>query len=183
MSLGAKIRRLIELKTKPDGTEYSIREIAREASRLYREQQISLKSEELTQAGASRQETALAVERVREQADVLTRQYLSEMKDGKRPNPPWDKIVALSLFFGVETDYFAVGAAATEKTESAENEVELFALAQQLVNHLDTDSDGEGFELVGALMRGGVKTDPRQLTGMLRMQLAAMNQAQDDQTE
>lgn len=183
MPLGAKIRQLIELKTKRDGTEYSIREIAREASRLYREQQIYLKREELAQAGASKQETALAVEQVREQPDVLTRQYLSEMKDSKRPNPPWDKIVALSLFFGVETDYFAVGAAATEKTRAAEAEVELFALAQQLVNHLDTDSDGKGIELVGALMRGGVKTDPQQLAGMFRMQLAAMNQAQDEQTE
>lgn len=183
MPLGAKIRRLIELKRQPDGSEYSISEIAREASRLYRQREISLKVEELTAAGASEQEIERAVEQIQGQPDVLVRSFLSEMKDGKRPNPPFDKIIALSLFFGVVTDYFAVGAAATEKTLKAEAEVELFALTQQLVNHLDTDSDGRGVELVGALMRGGVKTDPQQLAGMIRMQLAAMNQAQDDQPE
>lgn len=183
MPLGAKVRRLIHLKRQPDGSEYSISEIAREASRLYREHEISLKVEELTAAGASKQEIEQAVEVVRDRPDVLIRQFLSEIKDGKRPNPPWDKIVALSLFFGVDTDYFAVGAAVTEKTRKAEAEVELFALTQQLVNHLNTDSDGRGVELVGALMRGGVKTDPQQLAGMIRMQLAAMNQAQDDQPE
>jgi hypothetical protein len=183
MPLGAKVRRLIELKRQPDGEEYPITEIARAASKLYREQKISQRIAELTAAGADQRDIESAVEAVRGEPDVLSRQFMSEIKDGKRPNPPFDKIVALSLFFGVTVDYFAVGAAVTEATKRAEDEVELYALTQQLASRLDTDSSGKGAELMGALMRGGLKMDPQQLAGMFRLQLAAMDQAQEEQTK
>lgn len=183
MPLGAKVRRLMEIKRKPGGEEYSISEIAREASRLYREYKISQVVEELTAAKAGKRKIEAAVEEVQQEPDVLSRQFMSELKDSKRPNPPWDKIVALSLFFGVSTDYFAVGASVTEKTKEAEKEVELASMVMELMNHLDTDGSGKGAELVGALMRGGVKTDPQQLAGMFRLQLAAMDQARNEEPE
>ena len=183
MPLGAKVRRLIELKRQPGGEEYPISEIARTASGLDREQKISQRVGELTAAGASQQEIERAVEAIRREPDVLARSYLSEIKDGKRPNPPFDKIVALSLFFGVTVDYFAVGPAITEATKRAEDEVELYALTQQLASRLDTDSSGKGAELMGALMRGGLKMDPQQLAGMFRLQLAAMDQAHEEETK
>ncbi|MGA5598391.1 hypothetical protein ACPCSE_29575 [Streptomyces cellulosae] len=149
-------------------------EIAREASGLYREQQILQKTDELTAAGASQEVIDRELEEIRQAPDVIARSYLSEMLSGGHPNPPFAKIVALGLYFGVSTDYFAVGAAATEATKKAEQEVELVGLVSQFANHLDTESDGSGTALVGALMRGGVQTDPRQVQGMILMALAAM---------
>ena len=36
---------------------------------------------------------------------------------------------------------------------------------------------------MGALMRGGLKMDPQQLAGMFRLQLAAMDQAHEEETK
>jgi transcriptional regulator with XRE-family HTH domain len=161
MPLATKIRRLIDLKRQPDGSEYPLAEIAREASRLYRTKKNLLVNDE----GGE------------EEKDVLNRQFLSELLSGKRANPPFDKIEALSLFFEVSPAYFAIGAEVTEETRAAENEVQLIADLRELKEKLDTEGDEaseEGTELLAAIFRGAKEEDPQAVMGVFRMTLAAM---------
>jgi hypothetical protein len=182
MPLAAKFRRLWDLKGNPD-----ISQIAREASGLYRERQIFLKTEALRAGGASQSDIERAIEEFRElkevQRDVLNRQYLTELKGGKRPNPPFNIIEALSLYFGVSAAYWSIGPDATSATREAEKEVELIELTRQAAMNLNagTEGDEQGTLLVGALMRGVKLGDPQQMASVLRLALAALPKAEEDQ--
>jgi DNA-binding transcriptional MerR regulator len=181
MPLGAKFRKLHDLKLKSDGRRYDISEISREASRLYLERQILRRTQELTASGASMKEIAHACEELRGQPDALNRQYLTDLRDGKKRDAPFRVIEALSLFFEVPTDFFRIGDDATEETRAAEAEVELTELAVQLIRNLNnaTEGDDAGTELVMSLMRGGVEGDPKQVANVLRLARAAMNTPQE----
>lgn len=183
MPLGAKFRKLRDLKRRPDGTQYDISEIAREASRLYRERKIFLRRQELEAAGASADEISQACGEIQSQRDVIYRSFLSELKDGKRPNPPFSVIEALSLFFEVPTDFFRIGADATEETRQAEKEVELIELTVRAARLLNgptesDDEDAKGTQLAGALMRGLAQGTPQQAEGVLRLALQALELSQ-----
>jgi len=183
VSLAAKIRRLIDLRRDPDGETYPISTIASEASRLYRERQILARREQLRAAGASALEIEHETDRIRQEKDVLNRSYLSELKDGKRTNPTYNVIEALSLFFQVSPAYFFVGPAATQETERAEKDVELVAETVKMLRHLtsatksddeDVSGDDEVAQLFGALARGGQQGDPKQVINVLRLAVAAL---------
>jgi hypothetical protein len=186
MPLGAKFRKLHSLKLK-DGKPHDISEIARRASGLYRDRQILLKTRELEAAGASMEEIAQACEEIRRLPDAVNRQYLTDLRDGKKRDATFRVIEALSLFFEVPTDFWRIGADATDATRKAEKEVELIELTVQAARLLNgaTESDGgatEGAELVGALMRGAQQKDPDQVAGILRLALLALEAAPENQT-
>ncbi|MEU9405587.1 hypothetical protein AB0E08_07770 [Streptomyces sp. NPDC048281] len=186
--LGAKIRRLIELKRDPDTLQpYPLSVIAAEASRLYRERQIHRKVQELRDAHAIEQAIERVVEQIQQEKDVLTRPYLSGLVNDKRTNPTYNVIEALSLFFQVSPAYFFVGADATEATRAAEAEVELIELvvgAQKLLDSA-TESNGsktEGARLIGALFRGTQDKDPEQVEMILKVAVQALKGAPDSRT-
>jgi hypothetical protein len=183
MPLGTKFRKLRDLKRGPDGEPYSLSEIANESSRLYRAQQISRVTEQLQADGASMEQIAQACEEIRAASDAVNRQYLTDLRDGKKKDVTWRAIEALSLFFDVPTDFWRIGAEATEATRSAEEQVEAIAAMRDLLQHLDsaTESDGEGvpgdseaIQLLGALARGGQQVDPAQFMSFLRLAVQAI---------
>jgi hypothetical protein len=189
MPLGRKFRQLHGLKLNPaDGRPFDISEIAREASRLYCEEKILRTRQELEAAGASTEEIERACEEIRGEPDVVNRLYLSELRDGKKRDAKWGVIQALSLFFGVETDFWSIGAAATDKTRRAEQEVELIALgvqaskAIQKLNDGATESDQkstQGMALIGALFRGVDGADSGQAKLILQAALLGLKAAQE----
>jgi transcriptional regulator with XRE-family HTH domain len=136
------------------------------------------------------EEIAQACEMIRAESDAVNRQYLSDLKDGKRTNPPFSIIEALSLFFGVETDYWRVGTDATERTRQIEREVELIELgvqAAKAIQKLDSTTEGsdestQGTALMGALFRGLDGADSGQARAILRLALLGLQGAQEDQT-
>jgi hypothetical protein len=185
MPLGRKFRQLHALKLSPDGKKYDISVIAREASRLYREEKILRTTQELQTAGASMKEIAQACEEIYVEPDVVNRLYLTDLRDGKKRDAKWGVVEALSLFFGVETDFWRIGADATDKTRKIEREVELIQLglqvakaAQALDKPTDGDQEGtQGMELIGALLRGPQEKDPAQVESIFRLALMALQAA------
>ncbi|QDN95010.1 hypothetical protein FNV58_01360 (plasmid) [Streptomyces sp. RLB1-9] len=190
MPLGRKFRQLHALKLSPDGKKYDISVIAREASRLYREEKNLRMTRELQAAGASMEEIAQACEEIRTEPDVVNRLYLTELRDGKKKDVKWGVVEALSLFFKVPTDFWRIGADATDETRKIEKEVELVQLGMQVVTAaqaLDkpTESDPEstqGMELIGALLRGGKEKDPAQVESIFRLALMALQAAPEAET-
>lgn len=190
MPLSRKFRTLRDLKRGPDGQPYSLSEIAREASRLYREEKILRTTEELQADEVSMEEIALACEKIRNEPDVVTRLYLTELRDGGKRDVKWGVVQALSLFFRVETDFWRIGDAATEKTRKIEKEVELIQLGLQVVKAAQalsrpTEGDGEsteGMELIGALLRGGQEKDPAQVESIFRLAAMALQAAPEAET-
>jgi DNA-binding transcriptional MerR regulator len=190
MPLSRKFRQLHALKLSPDGKKHDISVIAREASRLYREEKILRTTQELQAAGVSMKEIAQACEEIRTEPDVVNRLYLSDLRDGKKRDVKWGVVEALSLFFRVETDFWRIGADATEKTRKIEREVELIQLGLQVAKAaqaLDkpTESDPEstqGMKLIGALLRGGQEKDPAQVESIFRLALMALQAAPEAET-
>jgi hypothetical protein len=189
MPLATKFRTLRDLKRKPDGQQYPLSEIAREASRLYREEKILRTAEELRASGASMADIERACEEIRGEPDVVNRLYLTELKDGAKRDVKWGVVQALSLFFEVETDFWRIGDAATEATRRAEQQVELIQLgvqAAKAIQKLDssaTDGDQEstqGMALMGALFRGVDGADPAQAEVILRAALLGLQAVQED---
>lgn len=187
MPLSKKFQTLRNIKRGPDGQPYPLSEIAREASRLYREAKISRTREELQADGVSMTEIERVCEDIRSESDVVTRLYLTELNQGGKRDVKWGVVQALSLFFGVETDYWRVGADATEETRRIEREVELIALgaeAAKAIQKLDgTDTEGDerntqGMALMGALFRGVDAADPAQAEMVLRAALLGLQAAQ-----
>lgn len=190
MPLGAKFRKLRDLKRNPEtGRPYPLAEIAESASRLYRDRKISRMTRELQGAGASMDQIEQACEEIRNESDVVNRLYLSELRDGKKKDVKWGVVEALSLFFGVPTDFWRIGAAATDATRQAEEEVELIALgvqAAKAIQKLDSTTEGDsestqGMALMGALFRGVDGADPAQAEVILRAALLGLQAAQEDQ--
>jgi hypothetical protein len=179
--LAKKIKQLRALKLRDDKRPYDISEIAREASRLYRELQKASKVEELVAAGASRGDIDRALTTVDDERDVLGRQYLSDLIHGKRNDPPFSMILSLSLFFEVSTDFFKIGAEATELTRVAEREVAVIESTMGAMQHLNSVTDGN--QLIGALMRGTEQGDPDQVANVLRLAVMALDSARKDQAE
>jgi hypothetical protein len=191
MPLGAKFRKLRDLRRGPDGEEYSLSEIATEASRLYRELKISKAIQEGEAAGASMEEIERRCEEIRGESDVVNRQYLTDLRDGKKSDIKWGVVEALSEFFQVKTDYWRIGPEANEETRRAEEEVELIALGVQAIKAAkkldggDTESDQEGTQglaMMGALFRGVDGADSEQAKVILRAALLGLQAAQEDQT-
>lgn len=192
MPLGRKFRQLHGLKLNPvDGKPYDISEIAREASRLYGEEKILRTTQELTAAGASAEEIARACEEIRGEPDVVNRLYLSELRDGKKRDAKWGVIQALSLFFEVETDFWRIGADATDATRRAEREVELIAIGMQVVTAAQALDDGatesdqeatQGMALMGALFRGVDGADSDQARLILQAALLGLKAVQEPPT-
>jgi hypothetical protein len=180
MSLADKFRRLRQLRLRPDGEPYDISEIAREASRLYREQQIF----RATEQGANPQE----IEALHAERDVVNRQYLHGLKEGERPNPPFNIIEALSLFFEVSPAYWSIGPHVSEETRRAEGEVELIEQTVAVARLLNGATESgqaatQGTRLVGALMRGAAEGDPGQVAGILRLAVQALQATPADRVE
>ncbi|MFE0490231.1 helix-turn-helix domain-containing protein [Streptomyces griseoaurantiacus] len=176
-ALAVKLRRLIDLKRQRSGDTYPISEIAREVSRLYVENQILATHEDMDADGASMAEIERAVEEVRRARPLLDRTYLSDLIRGKRDNPTKKVIEYLAHFFGVSPAYFFSGSDRTPETDAAEGEVEMLALFRQLRQQAAGDNAAQAPELMIAAMRGATQLDPRTVTGMLRMQIAAMEAA------
>jgi hypothetical protein len=135
-------------------------------------------------------EIAQACETIRAEPDVINRLYLSEVRDGKKRDVKWGVVEALSLFFRVETDFWRIGADATDKTRRIEKEVELIQLGLQVAKAaqaLDKPTDGDqestqGMELIGALLRGGQEKDPAQVESIFRVALMALQAAPEAET-
>jgi hypothetical protein len=187
MPLSTKFRRLRDLKRGPEGQPYPLSEIASEASRLYREQKISRITQELQAGSASMEEIAQACEEIRKDSDVVNRQYLTDLRDGKKSDVKWGVIEALSLFFKVKTDFWRIGADANAETRQAEKEVERIELGVQMVRLLPKTAEGDventqGMELVGALFRGAQEKDPAQVESILRLAVLALQAAPENPT-
>lgn len=189
MPLGAKFRKLRDLRRQPDGKEYPLSVIAQEASRLYRDLKISRAVAELRGAGASMDQIEQTCERIRQESDVVNRNYLTELAAGAKADIKFTVVEALSEFFGVKTDYWRIGPDADEATREAEQEVELIELgvqAARAIQALDrdaTDGDQEstqGMELMGALFRGVDGADSEQARAILRVALLGLKAVQED---
>jgi hypothetical protein len=187
MPHGEKFRKLRSIKLRPDGRRYDISEIATAASRLYRDHQIFQATTELRAAGASMNEIERVCEEIRNAPDVVNRQYLSELNKSRKKNPPFNIIEALSLFFGVETDYWRIGPDATERTRELERQVELAEIGGKVLRAAEKLTEGsqegtQGMAMIGALLRGLEEKDPAQVEVILRTTLYALQAAPEAET-
>lgn len=178
--LANKLRGLRYLKLRPDGEQYDISEIAEEVSRLYVEDKIVATRTELDDDGAPIDEINAAVDAVRNERPLLNRPYMSELLGGKRRNPTKNILEYLALFFGVNPAYFFEGRDRTDETAAAEDEIEMMVAMAQLYRRLKQGADPKkAKELLTAYMRGASELDPKTVTGMLHMQLAAVQHAKE----
>lgn len=169
-ALAEKIRKLISLKLKPDGSAYNDREIADEVSALYRADQIASEEARLTAEGASQEEIDAAMTAVWNQSPLMHRTYVAKLKSGAQSNPTMNVLTYLSRFFGVSPAYLFPG----EDTREAEEEVEALLRMRQL-RELGNDQQ------VMALARGAGELTPKAARAILDMALVAVENARDVQ--
>lgn len=165
--LASKLQRLRYLKRRPDGEKYDISEIAEEVSRLYADDNLSATPTELSTAG-------------RNERDLLNRQYMGDLLNGRRRNPTKNILEYLAIFFGVSPAYFFEGRERTPETAAVEDEVEMWVAALQLKKTMEAGGTTNAGQLITALMRGASELDARTAAGMIHMQLAAIKIAKDE---
>ncbi|MEV7675102.1 helix-turn-helix transcriptional regulator [Streptomyces sp. NPDC088752] len=167
-ALGPLANKLIQLRwlkrRETDGEQLDIGEIAEGVSRLYAEDNKSLTPEEMRAAG-------------RTDRDVLNRQYLSDMLNGKRRNPSKHQLEYLARFFGVSPAYFFEGGERNSDTAAAEGEIEGMVALRQLRLKLQEGGAENPEALVMAFARGTGELDANTATGMIHMYLAAIDRA------
>lgn len=165
--LANKLKRLRYLKRRPDGEKYDIGEIAEEVSRLYAEDNLSATRTELPLAGRS-------------ERGLMNRQYMGDLLNGRRRNPTKNVLEYLAIFFGVSPAYFFEGRERTPETLAVEEEVDMWVAALQLKKTMEAGGAANAGQLITALMRGASELDARTATGMIHMQLAAIEIARNE---
>ena len=165
--LANKLHRLRYVKRREDGRPYDISEIAEEVSRLYADDNFLATPAELSTAG-------------RNERDLLNRQYLGDLLNGKRRNPTKNILEYLAIFFGVSPAYFFEGGERTPETAAVEDEVEMWVAALQLKKTMEEGGTENASQLITAVMRGAAELDPRSAASMLRMNLAAIQIAKEE---
>jgi transcriptional regulator with XRE-family HTH domain len=185
-TLADKLTRLWELKRKTPaegkpGEQYSMKEIAEECSRLYAESKILSCREEMTAAHASGSEIEAAVGAIGEEKPFIDRRYISDLLNGKRDNPTMIVLEYLARFFEVSPAYFFSGTARTAETEEAEAEIDMMLAFRKFHQAMGGGGKTKAVPLMAAMMRGASVLDPQTVTGILRMNLAAIDSARQDE--
>ncbi|MET7363255.1 hypothetical protein ABZS76_33125 [Streptomyces sp. NPDC005562] len=176
--LAQKLRRLTILKFNldPDTSTYPATEIADGCSRLYEQDKISAAREHA--AGLLADEALeQAIREIEKEKPLLNRSYVSDLLHDKRDNPTKIVLQYLGKFYGVNPAYFFVEGEETQETRDAESEVELIAATRELKRKLEDGGQVNAGQLLTAMMRGANQLTPAMATGMIHMQLAAIDQA------
>ncbi|MGW9067921.1 hypothetical protein ACWGQT_00515 [Streptomyces yangpuensis] len=176
-TLAKKLATLMDLKRRPDGSQYPKSEIAEAVSGLYAADRISEERAAGEAEGRSEKEIAAAVARVEAEKPLLNRAYLSLLVHGHKTNPTMTMLDYLARFFGVSPAYFFGGATRTAETTAAEQEVELIAAMSKLVHTMRESGQTDAPQLLTSLTRGLGELSPEVVRGMIHMQLAAIDQA------
>ncbi|MFD7835615.1 helix-turn-helix domain-containing protein [Streptomyces sp. NPDC059761] len=175
-TLAQKLTTLINLKQRPDGTKYSKAEIAEAVSGLYAADRVSEERAKARARGCSEEQIAELLEVV-EEKPLLTRPYFSQLCHGHRDNPTLTMLEYLARWFGVSPAYFFGGGSRTSETQAAEQEVELLAAVSRLVQGMQESGQADAPQLLTSLTRGLGGLSPDMVRGMIHMQLAAIDQA------
>jgi transcriptional regulator with XRE-family HTH domain len=185
--LARKLRRLTILKFNLDDDTkmFPTTQIAEGCSRLYVEHQILKAREKLAEIyedeAVIEAQLAPLVEAFSRDKALLNRSYVSDLIHGKRHNPTKDVLTFLGKFFGVNPAYFFGEDERTAETEEAEAEVELIAVTRELARTLEQGGQPNAQKLLTAMMRGAQKVSPETAASMLRLQIAVLDQAAQDQ--